>query len=194
MKATTRTATSYFAHLNLLELNFLLAKGRGYLGDHKLGLIICQKHVIQAENNLTTFNHNTAKSKPKSSNQHKFKAHSAKMPKWPFGSQKVKVECATNQRTTFACPTHHPQQQQQAKRCPPPPTSHNSTTNAAQTQRQAESKPGQERPPCWPVCTLYTLARSACNSGKQNFYYHRIFGQCWPLTKRSKCKCPRQAS
>lgn len=28
------------------------------------------------------------------------------MPKWPFGSQKVKVECATNQRTTFACPTH----------------------------------------------------------------------------------------
>lgn len=47
------------------------------------------------------------------------------MPKWPFGSQKVKVECATKQRTTFAfcqptCPTHHPQQQQ-AKRCPPPP-------------------------------------------------------------------------
>lgn len=84
------------------------------------------------------------------------------MPKWPFGSQKVKVECATKLRTTFAasCPT------QWAKRCPPPPpppTGHNSTTNTAQKLNpvpgRVQARPGTASLLA-SVYTLYTLART----------------------------------
>lgn len=80
------------------------------------------------------------------------------MPKWPFGSQKVKVECATKLRTTCtsSCPT------QWAKRCPPP-TGHNSTTNTAQKLNpvpgRVQARPGTASLLA-SVYTLYTLART----------------------------------
>lgn len=78
------------------------------------------------------------------------------MPKWPFGSQKVKVECATKLRTTFAAS------------CPPLTTPYSRQNDAhdehcPKTQpsaRQSPSQAGNGRPPCWSVCTHCTHWRA----------------------------------
>lgn len=104
------------------------------------------------------------------------------MPKWPFASQpasllarqKVKVECATKLRTELAPPLYIG-----------PLWAPSQSSNPSPSPVPGQARRGDERGLLVGQC-VHIGAHSACNSGKQNFYYHRIFGLCFLPETRTK--------